>query len=199
MPESLPPDLQSILDQIDAADRAADAIAGRVTADEFLWQPDGGRRWSIAECLDHLAVTNVVYGGAMRRAVDEARQKGWPRRGPAQSGFFGRRFLASLEPPVKTRLRAPSKVQPKPARARDQVLTSYRAAHDEIRRLVADCATVDINRAIFANPFFPLIRVRVATGLQVIPAHDRRHLWQAEQVERALRGDSRTSHVARRT
>ena len=183
----VPPDLQAILDQIDAADRAADAIAARVTGDEFLWQPDGGRRWSIAECLDHLAATNVLYGAAMRGAIDQARQKGWMRTGPLASSFVGRRFLASMEPPVKTRLRAPGKVQPKPARSRDEILSAYHTAHGTIRQLVADSADLDLNRATFANPFFALIRVRVSTGLQVIPAHDRRHLWQAEQVELALR------------
>jgi hypothetical protein len=29
--------------------------------------------------------------------------------------------------------------------------------------------------------------MRVSTGLHVIAAHDRRHLWQAEQVVKALR------------
>ena len=186
MPQPLPPDLQTILDQIDAADRAAEAIAARVTEEQFRWQPDGGRRWSIAECLDHLAVTNVLYAAAMRGAVDEAQQQGQRRAGPMQTSFLARRFVASLEPPVKTRMRAPSKIQPKPARGRDEILAAYRAAHEDVRSLLADCAAVDVNRATFSNPFFPLIRMRVATGLQAIPAHDRRHLWQAEQVEGAL-------------
>ena len=37
-----------------------------------------------------------------------------------------------------------------------------------------------------SNPFFSLIRFSVGTGFQVIAAHQRRHLWQAERVrERA--------------
>ncbi len=32
------------------------------------------------------------------------------------------------------------------------------------------------------NPFFSLIRFSVGTGFQVIAAHERRHLWQAERV-----------------
>jgi hypothetical protein len=27
-----------------------------------------------------------------------------------------------------------------------------------------------------------MVRMRLATALQIIPAHDRRHLWQARQV-----------------
>jgi hypothetical protein len=38
----------------------------------------------------------------------------------------------------------------------------------------------------------PLIRVRVSTAFNVIAAHDRRHLWQAQQVEHELRARHRT-------
>jgi hypothetical protein len=37
----------------------------------------------------------------------------------------------------------------------------------------------------FRNPFVPLLRFTVGTGLLVINAHDRRHLWQAERVQDA--------------
>ena len=187
MPSSLPPDLQQILDGIDAADRAGAEIAARVTDEEFHWKPDGGRRWSIAECLDHLATINVLYSAAVRTGVEAALKHGWTRTGPAEPGFFGKKFVASQEPPVKTRLKAPQKVQPRPMRSREEIMTAYHAAHDEVRRLIADCAGIDTNRATFSNPFLSLLRVRVSTGLHVLPAHDRRHLWQAEQVERELR------------
>ncbi|MBA2257941.1 MAG: DinB family protein [Acidobacteria bacterium] len=187
MASALPPDLQQIADAIDAADQAGAAIAARVTDEEFHWKPDGGRRWSIAECLDHLAALNVLYGVAVRTAVDKARQMGWTRQGPAEPGFFGTKFVASQEPPVKARLRAPQKVQPRPSRSRAEILGAYHAAHEEVRRLIADCAAIDTNRATFSNPFLPILKVRVSTALNVLPAHDRRHLWQAEQVEKELR------------
>jgi hypothetical protein len=183
----LPEDLRTIEAAIDAADAAADALAARVNDEEFFWQPDGGRRWSIALCLDHLAVADAVYGAAMREAVDRARAAGWTRQGPGAPGFFGRKFIASLEPPVTRRMSAPRKITPRPAAGRPAILEAYHEAHADLRRLVADAASIDINRATFANPFIPLVRVRVSTGLSIIAAHDRRHLWQAEQVEKALR------------
>ena len=185
---ALPEDLRKLASAIDDADARADALAARVHDEEFFWQPEEGRRWSIALCLDHLAIANAVYGAAMRGAVDRARQAGSVRRGAATAGFFGRMFIASLEPPVKRRTRAPSKIRPRPASTRDEILQAYHKAHDDLRRLIADGAAIDLNRATFVNPFLGFIRVRVSTGLNVIAAHDRRHLWQAEQVERQLRG-----------
>jgi hypothetical protein len=183
----LPPDLQTLSNAMDMADAAGDALASRVTEEEFFWQPNEGRRWSIALCLDHLTMANTVYGAAIRGAVETARLKGWTRSGPAAPGFFGRKFVASLEPPVKRRTFAPGKIKPRPSTSRDAILRGYHQAHDEIRQLIREAATIDINRATFQNPFLALIKVKVATAFNVIAAHDRRHLWQAEQVEKELR------------
>jgi len=187
----LPADLQRYVDALDAADTAADSLASRVTEEEFLWQPDEGRRWSIALCLDHLAVANSVYGAAIRGAVEHAHARGWRRSGPAAPGFFGRRFAEWLEPPAGRRTSAPKKIKPGLVTSRGAVLRKYHDAHAEIRRLIADAASIDVNRATFRNPFIPLVKVKVATGFQVIAAHDRRHLWQAEQVEKQLRAGGR--------
>ena len=190
---TLPQDLDAIIHQVDEADRRADEIAGRLTDEEFSWQPDGGRRWSVALCFDHLAVANAVYTAAMRAAVETARSRGWTRQGPGAPGFFGRKFVELLEPPATRRSNAPEKIFPKPNRTREEILRAYHAAHDEVRRLARECATLDTNRATFSNPFITLVKVRLSTAFHIICAHDRRHLWQAEQVVQELR--SRTSVV----
>jgi hypothetical protein len=181
----LPPDLQETFDDIDAANRAADVIAAACTDEQFHWRPREGQGWSIGQCLDHLATINVVYGDAIRRGIENARARGWTRRAPALPGFFGALFVKSLEPPVTRRLTAPANTRPGPSRSRDEILAAYHAAHEHIRSLVTDAAEIDANRACFVNPFLRVLRVRVSTGLRVIAAHDRRHLWQAEQVRKA--------------
>jgi hypothetical protein len=123
----------------------------------------------------------------MREAIARARAAGWTRKAPASPGFFGRKFAESLEPPVKRRTSAPGKIKPRPVTNREEILRSYHTAHDDIRRMLADAAAIDVNRATFRNPFIGLVRVKVATGFNVIAAHDRRHLWQAGQVEQELR------------
>jgi hypothetical protein len=42
----------------------------------------------------------------------------------------------------------------------------------------ADC---DVNRIRFRNPFVPLIRFTLGTGLEILVRHERRHLEQAER------------------
>ena len=179
----LPPELQRIADEIGDADRAADAISAAVTDEQFHWRPDG-TGWSIAQCLDHLAVINAIYMKALQAGVDQANARGWRRRGPSVPGLIGGWFARSMEPPVTRRLSAPAGTQPSPRRDRGEILGAYHAAHDQFRLILAECADLDTNRATFRNPFIKVVRVKVSSGLRVIPAHDRRHLWQAKQIRR---------------
>ena len=182
MTSTLPADIQQVLDEIEESDRAADALAANLSDTQFHWQPDGGRSWSIAQCLEHLATINVFYGSAVRGGIEQARQKGWSRTGKLTPGFFGRKFIDSQEPPVKRRMKAPAQVRPGSQLTRAEILRRYHAAHDDVKGMIRDAATIDANRATYPNPFLKILRVKVATGLLVIAAHDRRHLWQAEQV-----------------
>jgi hypothetical protein len=182
---ALPPDLQQIVDDIDHADRAAERIAASCTDEQFHWRPRNGEGWSIAQCLDHLATINAFYSKAIRKGIEHGKTQGLKRRGPVKPGPFGAMFINSLEPPVKRRMRAPRGMGPALSKSRSEILSQYCAAHDAIRRLVLDSADIDVNRAKYRNPFLKLVNFRVSTGLRVINAHDRRHLWQAEQVQRA--------------
>jgi hypothetical protein len=68
---------------------------------------------------------------------------------------------------------------------REEIMRAYHEAHDLVRQLIRDAAAIDLNRSTFQNPFISFIRMRVGTGLAILAAHDRRHLWQAEQVKLA--------------
>ena len=187
---SLPPDLQSIVDQIETVERRADEVSQGVTDEEFFWQPDGGRRWSVAQCLDHLAAGVEVYVTTLTPVIADARRRGVPRRDPAKPGFFGQKFVNSLEPPVKMKGKAPNKILPRPKRTRDEIMTAFHGGHAAFRRLVAECADIDTNAVTFPNPFITFVKMKVSTALNVIPAHARRHVLQASNVVAALRAPS---------
>ena len=54
------PELQAILVALDAADADAREVAAGLTEAQGLWREAPGR-WSVSECLDHLATINTVY------------------------------------------------------------------------------------------------------------------------------------------
>jgi hypothetical protein len=186
MRESRRADLVALEEAYDAAERDARALAAGLSETLGAWRVDANA-WSVAECLDHLAIANRLYLRAMQPAADRALAEGRLRRAPAQPGMIGGWFVRALEPPVKPRFRgkAPKSIRPRRAPSLGDAATQFLASQDEVRAFLRRYADIDLAGVRFPNPFVRGVRFSLATGLHVIAAHERRHLWQAWRVRQA--------------
>jgi len=180
----MPPDLQAILDDLDKSDEEARRIVSGLSDAQANWQPRE-TAWSIVQCLDHLARGNTMYAAALLAAANTARAKSKPRREAIRPGLFSGLFVRSLEPPARTKMKAPKKIVPALRANPGEVLQAFLKSHEDMRAVVWEGAGLDLNRIRFRNPFFGFLRFTVGAGLLIISAHDRRHLWQAEHVRRS--------------
>ena len=180
----LPADLQDVIDELIAVETDAERLVEPLDDEQFNWSPAQGA-WSIAQCIDHLNVTNARYFRALDAAVARARAEGFVRTRPIASSWVGRRFVAMLEPPVRMKTPSPKTIRPADRRHKAEVWPEFVRQHTHLRACVANWAEVDLNRAVFPNPLGPFGRLRAGTGLRIIAAHDRRHVWQASRVRGA--------------
>jgi DinB superfamily len=179
-----PVDILALEESLNTAERDARALQAGLT--EGAWRADAGS-WSVAECLDHLATANHVYLQAMEVPAARALGQGRRRRRPAQPGLIGRWFVRWLEPPVKpaSRSKAPPSIRPRTSPALGDAVSRFLASQDEVRKFLRTYADIDLTGVRFPNPFVRGVRFSLATGLHVIAAHERRHLWQAWRVRQA--------------
>ena len=174
-----PPWCARLTSELDAADRRATALAGTLTSPQLNWTPGPGE-WSIGQCLDHLCVSSEVYLPAISTSLQGSRLAPVAEVTP---GWFGRFFIRTyIEPSARTRrARAPKKIVPQ-AHVEPSVLQRFIRNNDETRALVLRAGQYDVNRIRFRNPFIPLLRFTVGTGLEILSRHQRRHLLQAERI-----------------
>jgi hypothetical protein len=171
------------LDELNACDRWAADLARGLTAPQLNWRP-APDAWSVGQCLHHLYVTNEQYLPPIARALDGRPAHPVDEIAP---GWFARWFIRNyIAPPPAgarpaTRGKAPGKIAPASSvdpSVLDQLLRSNETARELIRR----ASPCDVNRIRFANPFVPLIRFTVGSGVEIIWKHQRRHLAQAERL-----------------
>ena len=165
--------------ELDASDARASALAKGLTTRQLSWTSRPGV-WSVGQCLEHLCVANHVYLQAIDHALVGQRVTVVEEIAPT---WFGRWFIRRyIEPSADTaRARAPRKIAPG-ARVDPSIVDRFFASNDEARRVIARASHHDVNRIRFVNPFIPLLRFTVGTGLEILTAHERRHLLQAERV-----------------
>jgi hypothetical protein len=180
------PDIQRLEEALDAIERDARALVAGLTEAQGAWRAEPSS-WSVAECLDHLATANRVYLAAMEPLAALARGAGRARRRPVLPGLVGGWFVKYLEPPVKPRFKskAPRTIRPRTAPALHDAMTSFLASQHNVRTFLRTYADIDLTGVRFPNPFIRGVKFSLATGLHVIAAHERRHLWQAWRVRRA--------------
>ena len=180
----MPPELQKLLEELDAADRDANEVSAGLSEPHGTWRPSPGA-WSIAECLDHLAVANRVYLAPLVQAAAKGRAQGRMRRGAARPGIIGSWFAKSLEPPVRLKTKNPRLSTPRTSPPLASSLSAFLESQERVRDFIRANADLDFSSIRFINPFVRALRFSLATGLHVITAHDRRHLWQAWNVRQA--------------
>ena len=179
---ALPPDLSGLVDAWLEIERQTDVLLDPLDDEQFNWSPAAGM-WSIAQCYDHLNMMDALYLAHIREAIAAARAAGYRRQGPITSTWFGRRFVASQEPPVRVKVRTMKRMRPAPRKLKAEVWPEFVRLHGHLRALVADEGpAVDLNKARFGNPFVRGVRMRAGTALRVLAAHDRRHVVQAQGI-----------------
>jgi len=180
--KELATDLVDYLAQLDAADDRACQLTTSLTEAQAGWRPGAGAGWSIAQCLEHTAITNGVYLQNIREAAVRAR----PGHVALQTGgWFSQFFLKKSEPPPSLKIKAPRKIQPRPTLPLCEALAEFLASNADVRSFVNETADRNLCATRFRNPFMPGLNFTIASGLLIIAAHNRRHLWQAERVRMA--------------
>jgi hypothetical protein len=179
-------DIEALQSALDAVEGETHRLVDGLSEDLGAWR-QAADSWSIAECIDHLAVANQVYLGTMRPAAERALREGRRRRRAARPGLLGGWFVRSLEPPVNSRFRskAPTSIQPRPSPPLHDAVAAFLASQVEVRAFIRKYADTDLVGVRFANPFIGGVWFSLATGLHVIAAHERRHIWQAWRVREA--------------
>jgi hypothetical protein len=184
---ALDPDIAMVITEIDANLSHAESITHGLTREQFQWRPEPGR-WSIGEYFAHMNITNGYALGAIEKGIENGRGK--KGEGPFQYGLLVRKFIASQEPPAKKKFRAPKSFLPPVEIDPDAAVAEYRRISGELKRLTKSAdglhlARVKIEMTALPAVFRPFMKMPLGGQFLLTTTHDRRHLWQSEQVRNA--------------
>ncbi|HVO98191.1 MAG TPA: DinB family protein [Bryobacteraceae bacterium] len=182
----LDPEIAVLITEIDANLSHLESITHGLTPEQFQWSPGPGR-WSIAQCIAHLNVANRTSLPAVEEGIAAGRAKGITGAGPFRYGFIATRFAASQEPPATRKFRAPKVFLPPPKIDMASELAEYRRLSAELKRLTRSADGLHLARIKTKMLALPpalraIVRMPLGGQLHLTTTHDRRHLWQAEQV-----------------
>ena len=155
-------------------------LVGELDGNQANWRP-GPDRWSVAQCLDHVA----VVAAAALPGLESLVAAGPRRAGPAsvRYGLVARWFLAAQAPSSRVRSRTPRPYFPSASEIDlDAATARFRAVQERLDAAIGAADGLDLARRRMASPAQALLRLPIGIWLQALPSHALRHLEQARRV-----------------
>ena len=170
--------IDSLLLELRETRARADAISNGRTPVELLRRL-AEKRWSAAECVEHLNITNRAYQPRLSEAIRTLRQKNLVSRGGFRLDWNARLLKYWLEPPSRLRLPTGAAFQPVSAQDPAAVLTAFQSIGQELEQELNSGRGLALDAERIRSPFAESMKYNVYSAFAIIAAHNRRHLWQA--------------------
>jgi hypothetical protein len=185
----LAPQLARILSELADARRRAHDVSTPLTAERWSART-AANEWSVAECVIHLNLTSRAFVPLIREALGRGRDQRLFAAGPYRRDLTGWFVSWMTEPPIRLPIRTTEPFVPARVEPRDVVLAAFDELREALTACVRDANGLDLGRLRIVSPFAARLKYNLYSCLRIIPAHQRLHLSQAEQVIRSLRRGS---------
>ena len=174
-------ELQAVVDEFESALTRLRALRDMVPGHKWA-DRSGPDRWSMNECIAHLNLTSSAFLPLLRTGLDEARRSGHraPRR--YRRDPIGWLLWKSLGPPVKRKFKTTAPFVPRSDRTSADHVAEFERLQAEQLSLAREADGLPIHRVKIGSPFNTRLHYNVFSALSILPRHQHRHLWQAEQV-----------------
>lgn len=161
-------------------DDARTLISG-LTEEQLNWKP-APDKWSMAQCLDHLATASRGFNPYFVDVMARGRQKFAVTKPPAyRPTFMGAWLMKFVEPEASRKISSPKIFQPAASNVAGG-LEKFLAQQEVFRKFVSDTNGIDYNKTRLRSPVTPLIRYSLADAYVITVLHEQRHLAQARRV-----------------
>jgi hypothetical protein len=171
--------------ELNAATDRARALVDNTPARLFTVRPSL-TQWSAAECLSHLSISTEMFLPVLRKAADDARSRGLTGNGAPTMDLLGRILKWFLEPPVRSRMKTTAAFVPRSIRAKAEAFAEFSILQSQLIDLLRSTRDLPIGKVKIISPFDSRVRYNIYSAFRIVAAHQRRHLWQAEQAVAAL-------------
>jgi hypothetical protein len=172
----------------------------QMTSPTKLLKQPGEKKWSAAQCLEHLNSYGHYYLPAIEKAIAKAQQNNQTSTEEFTAGWLGNYFTKLMEPDTNgkkmKKMSAPKNHTPVADLDSDKVLREFIDQQEKMLTLLEKAKTINLEQAKVAISIAKFIKLKLGDVFTFLIAHNHRHVVQAERAlaaAPALKGEERTS------
>jgi uncharacterized damage-inducible protein DinB len=174
-------ELSALVKQVDSIAKSVEKVFGGLSAEQLNWKPNE-KSWSIAQCLEHLIVTNKLEFPAVENALKENYKNPFWSKIPFLSDVFGKTAIYLFKPQNQRKFKAPKSFQPSKSRFSETIVQDFVAHQQELVEIFERSRDLDLRKTKIISPISEFITYSLMDAFQLLTVHEQRHFGQAERV-----------------
>jgi uncharacterized damage-inducible protein DinB len=175
-------DLYQAIDQISTD---AQNWFGQLDEAHLNWQPNA-QTWSIAQNLEHLMVVNRSYYPLVESLKEGNLKLPWISKFPFLVRSMGNLILNSVQPENKKKVSTFNIWQPRSSALPHDQVQLFLDHQAELKEFMHNCEDLVAAGAIIYSPANKKIVYKLGVALEIMVAHESRHLQQAHELLEVL-------------
>lgn len=154
---------------------------GKLTEAQLNWKP-APEKWSIAQCLDHLRVSNRTYYPLLNDIIEGKHKNTWYQNIGFISRWFGNYLIKETGPVVGKPMKNPPAFTPAQSNLPATVVADFEAHQQKFTGKLRQLSGVDLQSTVVSSPALGIITYSLHDLLLILGGHELRHLQQAKNV-----------------
>jgi uncharacterized damage-inducible protein DinB len=174
-------ELSKLIDEAHAISAEAQTVFGHLSQEQLNWKP-APEEWSVAQCFDHLIVTNSGYFPLVKKIADGQYEPSFRERLPLLPRAFGSIVLNAVQPEAQRKFKAVPKFQPSSSAIQGDILARFTTHQEDLVKHMRMTEELDLRKIIITSPVMSLMTYSLWDAYKIMVAHERRHMAQAKRV-----------------
>jgi hypothetical protein len=174
--------LIALLEQVQSVTNRAQRLVLGWSEEQLSTRPQPAS-WSTTECLEHLALTTHVFLPSIAEIM--AKTPRLTKVRTLRCDALAKVLIRMLEPPYRLRYKALPHIAPR----RNDFSSAWKAfleSQEELAEIIRSAVGLAIDTVKIQSPVCSHFNYSIYGALEILSAHQRRHLWQMEQILQAL-------------
>lgn len=175
--------VENAINEFNAITTAVNQKFKNLSEHQLNWKP-AAEKWSIAQCLDHLIVSNETYYSQFDEIVLGKHKNSFYQNFKFIGTFLGKQMIKDLGPAKPKTFKNPGLFTPAQSNISD-IITRFDTHQNKLAQYISKMDGVDLQNTMLYSPVTKVIIYNLADVLALLAAHEARHLLQAENVSKA--------------
>lgn len=173
--------MTEIISDLEKISTDAGEIFGELPAQQLNWKPNA-ESWSIAQCFEHLIVTNNLYFPNIQKVIDGTHRNNFFSKIPFSTDLIAVLMKNALNPDQKRKTKTFKIFEPSASDVSPTIIEDFIENNRKLIEMIEAVKDFNIHKIKIAEPLSVALNLRLDDAFEVLVIHEKRHFGQAERV-----------------